>query len=69
MHGPDIECDAFEFRFYIGLEVPADSQLSKDFPLYGPNIWPNETAGILPGFRDDMNVYGKHIYIFVLVSF
>ena len=68
MHDSGTECVAFEFRFYIGLEVSADSQLSKDFPLYGPNIWPNETAGILPGFRNDMDMYGI-MYMFVLFSF
>jgi len=35
--------------FYIGREVPAESEEAQTFPLHGPNVWPNAEG--LPGWR------------------
>jgi len=43
--------------FYIGAEVDSESKLAKEFPLFGPNQWPEEVSDSVPGFRADMMTY------------
>ena len=57
----------FNAGFYVGVEVAKNSERALQFPLFGPNIWPKESEGVLPGFRADIEVGGIAVCGVVLV--
>ena len=43
--------------YYIGLEIPLSDPDCQRLPLHGPNVWPDEEALSIPGWRKVMETY------------